>query len=704
MTRKFASTTAAALVALYSTPAVAQVPPDTYAWLMPIDGDKALAWAKQQTEAASAKLKASPNFKAVLADMRAVHAERAPLPGYYRIGHRYLRLTRNSAHPYGLLETAQAQPNDTPGAWTVAFDLDAYNRTVPQPYTIKWMNPADECRPPEYDRCMLALWPNGEQHNEYFELDLTTGKLVENGFRVGPSRSSVAWFDADTLAVAHSTEGAPALPSQFPAELHLWKRGTPLAQAPTIFKVPEGSALFDHHITGAGGKRHIIVSLATTYTSFQLKEVNPDGTSIDLPLPTELNNFGAPVFVHGKLVVQLAEAKTIAGKLYPADSLVSYDLTTRKVGIVTAPPANVYLSGSVVGTRNGLLFVGTRNLQQILYSAVPEGAGWKVTQRMVQQPGMTLGLRGAGENSDAALVLEQGLLTPPRVSAVQNSGAVTRVASEKPVIDLSGYVVEIRSAPSNDGVPIDYYFLHKKGAAKGPTPTILQGYGGFGVSNDPSYLGYHFGAGLKTWYDRGGAFVAAAVRGGGERGGAWHLAGAGANKKQMFDDFSAVAEDLIRTGFTDPAHLGITGHSNGGVLVSGAEVLRPDLYGAVLDGAPVTDFFSIGHGDGSIGAGMKTEFGDGDDPAQMATIMKWSPYQNIKAGVRYPQTLAYVASTDSQVGPSHARKFIAKLQEVGAPAMLLEGGEGGHDYPDEYTQTEDTAMLMSFFLDTLTKP
>jgi prolyl oligopeptidase len=302
------------------------------------------------------------------------------------------------------------------------------------------------------------------------------------------------------------------------------------------------------------------------------------------------------------------------------------------------------------------------------------------------------------------LLKEQGFLVPPRASLLTFGGAPSVIDAAKPVMDLSDYTVDIRSVRSNDGVSVDSYLMHKKTKAAGPTPTILEGYDGFGVSDEPRYFGYRLGSSWKTWYARGGAFVVAAVRGGGERGGAWHLAGAGPHKKQMVDDFNAVAADLEHSGFTSPQHLGILGHSNGGMLTAGAEVLHPDLYSAALVGAPLTDLFILGHGDGGIGAGMKTEVGDGDDPAQIPYILTWSPYQNVKPGVRYPNTLVVVATTDNQVGPSHARKFVARLQEVGAPALLLEGAVGGHDYPDEYTQTKDTAMEMTFLVDALMKP
>jgi prolyl oligopeptidase len=173
------------------------------------------------------------------------------------------------------------------------------------------------------------------------------------------------------------------------------------------------------------------------------------------------------------------------------------------------------------------------------------------------------------------------------------------------------------------------------------------------------------------------------------------------NKKKMFDDFATVARALETSGFTDPAHLGITGHSNGGILTAGAIALWPHLFGAAVIGAPVADFAIVGHGDGSIGAGMAAEFGDWDNPAQRRVMEKWDPYFNIRPGVSYPPVLVVVATTDNQVGPSHSRLYVAKLQSVGAPAMLLEGSQGGHDYPDEYTQTPDMAMQMSFLIDAL---
>lgn len=682
--------------------AATAIPPDKYAFLIPQLGDQAVAWAKEQSAATRSRLQASPTFKAVLADMQQVHRGASPLPRYHLLGaHRYLRLERNEAYPYGRIEVAEVAPDgQVKGAWRTVFDLDAYNEGVPDPYTIKWLQPWQEClETAGFDHCMIPLWLKGGQNNAYIEVDLKSGQVVPHGFSLAPGRNSVAWLDAGTLVVAHTTASARALPSQFPAELHVWKRGAALEQAPKIFEVGPTDSLFQFDVMGEPGSREIVVSVAKTYTSFQLKTITVDGRVADLPLPDDLSNFGTPQFSGKQLLVQLSKAHDVEGEICPADTVLAYDLARKRLTIVMRPPGDVYLSGGLAGTRNGFVLVGVRNLQRVLYLATLKGERWSVEERLVEPAGTTLSVESS-DLSGGALLLEQGMLVPPRVRSLTRGDPVL-VDSAKPEADLSGYAVEIKSAQASDGASVNYYLMRKAAVRRGATPTILQGYGGFGVSNDPNYFCCHFGASWKSWFDRGGALAMAAVRGGGERGAEWHLAGAGVHKKTMFDDFNAVADSLEASGFTDQAHLGITGHSNGGTLTAGAIVLRPDLYAAAVIGAPKTDFSIVGHGDGGIGAGMKTEFGSWDDLADRQVMKTWDPYSNIKIGIRYPPTLVIVATTDNQVGPAHARRFVARMQEVGASALLLEGAEGGHDYPDEYTQTPDAALAMTFFINTL---
>lgn len=696
-------------LALIGTVAAAAAQPiaqarDPYAFLTPQFGKRAIRWAKEQTDTTRARLESSPSFRAVLADIQSVHARERPLPTYYLLGGRlFMRLERDKLHPYGRIAVANAGPQGLPGAWRTVFDLDAYDRTVPVPYTFKWLTPEAECLAPTYDRCMISLYYDGGQDNAYVEVDLRTGKVVEDGFHIRPGRNSVAWLDRDTLLVAQTTAGAPAHANQFPAELQLWRRGTPLSHAPVIFREDPRDSLFEFHVTGAPGRQRIFLDVFKTYESFQLEELTSGGRVTDLPLPRTLGNLGTPEFSRGSVAVQLAAPATVEGRRYPADTIIAYDLRTHEISPVMVPPRGIYLSGGFTGTRSGFAIVGVHDLQRILYLATPTGNGWTLRQRRIEEPGVVL-QPSSDARSDTLLLREEGLITPPRYSVLRGPGRPMVIDQATPEADLRGYTVDIRHARSRDGTVIDYYLMHKAGRQRAPTPTILQGYGGFGVSDDPSYFCCHFGAGWKTWFDRGGAFAMAAIRGGGERGSAWHLAATGIHKIRSFEDFDAVAAALERSGFTDAAHLGVTGHSEGGELTAVVTVMRPSLYAAAVIGAPTTDNSIIGHGDGGISAGMASEEGDWDNPAQRRYMQVWDPYSNIRRGVTYPRTLCVVATTDNQVGPSHCRRFVARMQSIGAPAMLLEGREGGHDYPDEYTQTADTAIQMSFLIDTLMKP
>jgi prolyl oligopeptidase len=234
-----------------------------------------------------------------------------------------------------------------------------------------------------------------------------------------------------------------------------------------------------------------------------------------------------------------------------------------------------------------------------------------------------------------------------------------------------------------------------------PVPTILEGYGGYGVNIEPNYFSSGLALTLPSWLSRGGALAVAAIRGGGERGAAWHLAGSGRNKQKSYDDFIAVAQDLIDSGFTARGKIGSYGRSNGGLLSAVAATERPDLFGASLIGTPIVDIFRLGKGDSGISGGMKAEYGDWDDPQQIPAILRFSPYQNIRPGVTYPKILLISSTEDNQVGPGHARRFAARLEEVGAKPLLLEGPIGGHGFPNQFSQPEETAMQIMFFIDAL---
>jgi prolyl oligopeptidase len=304
---------------------------------------------------------------------------------------------------------------------------------------------------------------------------------------------------------------------------------------------------------------------------------------------------------------------------------------------------------------------------------------------------------------EALIVRETGFLTPTQISLVLPRHKPVILFTGLPVVDASKFVSEIHSARSRDGIMVDYYLVRPKKPKPGPVPVILSGYGGYGANVDPSYFTGDLGLGLVPWLSRGGAFSLAATRGGGERGSSWSNSAKGINRQRTFDDFAAVAQDMVKSGLTEPRRIGSFGRSFGGLLSANMVTQQPELFGAAIVGVAVTDLFR-GVDDGSIvDAGQATETGDPRDPNQAPIMLGYSPYQNIRPNIRYPRVLTVVSAEDGIVGPGYGRRFAAKLQSVGAESFLLEGGLGGHGFPDEFANPKENAAQVTFFIESLMK-
>ena len=246
-----------------------------------------------------------------------------------------------------------------------------------------------------------------------------------------------------------------------------------------------------------------------------------------------------------------------------------------------------------------------------------------------------------------------------------------------PPVDTSGFETKAMFATSKDGTRIPLFLTAKKNLPlDGNNPTMLYGYGGFSVTMLPSYR-----QDVPAWLERGGVWVTANMRGGAEYGEAWHKAGMLEKKQNVFDDFIAVAEYLIKEKYTSPAKLGIMGGSNGGLLVGAVMEQRPELFAAALPAVGVMDMLRYDQFTG--GKLWTTEYGSSSNPAQFPFLIKYSPLHNVKAGACYPATLVTTADHDDRVVPSHSFKFTAALQEAQGcdkPVLIRVEVQGSHGY------------------------
>jgi len=693
------------------SPAAAAAAADKYLWLEDQHAPAAVAWAKARRDAAMAELSSKPEFPVVLGELRERLAESAPFPTLFLLGDHFVRLTRDADHPAGLLQTAPKTAGHVPPQWRTVLDVGVLNRAEGANYSLSGVGMfdfPDRCLPPAFNRCLLAFSPGGSSSLELREFDLKTGHFVADGFRTPANRSITAWLNADTLLIAHSLYGSPALPSNFPAVVRIWKRGQPLADAKPLFQAPPTTSLVEVNAFGDGAARRGVLKVIEDYSTIDYQLIDQQGGLSKIDLPQKVKYVGRVALSYPFLSVQLAAAATLGGKPYPAETIVAYDVRPevkgpQKYRPIFAPGANTYVSDSPEGTGAGVAFVESRDLKKTLVVARPTRKGWEVRPVLSAPPGVALSILKPDGVTSSLLVKQEGFLVPASVSMVGAGGETVQIEAGKPILDASNFRVGIRSARSKDGTLVDYYLVSPRRPRPGPVPTLMSGYGSFGVDFDPDYFSSGLGRGMASWLSRGGAYAAAAIRGGGERGEAWHLAGVGLNKQTSFDDFIAVGEDLVSSGFTTPAHLGAFGRSGGGLLTAAMAAERPDLFGAIYVGVPVTDVGALSTSGSGIIKGQKSEFGDWDDPAALRVILSYSPYQNLRAGIHYPPILIMTSTEDNQVGPGQARKFAARLEDVGAKPLLIEEPQGGHGVPDQVRQPELVAAETVFFIDALMK-
>ncbi|MEG8040405.1 prolyl oligopeptidase family serine peptidase [Sphingomonas sp. LR60] len=491
--------------------------------------------------------------------------------------------------------------------------------------------------------------------------------------------------------------GAGALTnSGYPRIAKLWKRGTPLAAATIVHESPASAVQVGTAAFVDADRRWPMVSVGHTFFERELLVQAADGRFVPLGLPK-----GADVtdVIGGRAIAKLN--KPADG--FPAGALVAWSLPDIIAGrrpkgeLVMAPGATQAIEE--VSASDNVLWVKLLDDVSGRLLALRRQADGRWTQTPVALPGnSTLHLGATTGKSDEAFVTVEGMLTPPTLYAVRPGVAPRAVQALPARFDATKYQVVQRFATSRDGTRVPYFLVTKKGATA-PAPALIHAYGGFRAAQTPTYLTeqpYRAGPLALFWVEQGGAYVLANLRGGGEYGPRWHQAGLREKRQNVFDDLHAVGDDLVRTGVSNKGKIGISGRSNGGLLVGVAMQQRPDLYGAVIAGSPLEDMQRYSHL--SAGASWIDEYGDPDKPADWAFIRRYSPYQNVKSGVRYPPVFFYLSTKDDRVHPGHARKLAALLKQNGNTVYFHEYLEGGHSVGADHAEDARRAALLNAFL------
>jgi prolyl oligopeptidase len=651
----------------------AGVTADPYLWLEERQSPRALDWVKAHDTTTFRELSADSDFSHFREQVLAILNAKDKIPTGEIMGNYVYNFWQDADHVRGLYRRTSLEDYAQPSPkWETVLDIDSLNAAEGR----SWVYQSMTVLPPDYRHALVSLSDGGKDASVVREFDLVTKTFVADGFSLPEAKSSVAWYDANTLLVGTDFGPNSLTTSGYPRICKLWKRGTPLSEARTVFEGEVSDVSASGWVDFRADGKVFDLSRGLSFWESAHWIVDSQWQLTEVPFPKDAS---VEHFFRGYIVAQLfsdwlgyPEGTVLALKI--AD-LKAADLKS-KLEVLFQPDEKSTVTG-IVSTRDYLLISILRNVRgRVLCLHLDDASGparWTTTELDLPDYG-SVDIVSANDFTNVFMLTFQDFLTPTKLYLYTDASAAPReIKSLPPRFNADGLAISQGQATSADGTAIPYFLVSRKDLTlDGQNPTLLYGYGGFRSSETPFYSG---GIG-KLWLERGGVYVLANIRGGGEFGPRWHKAALLANRQKAFDDFIAIAEDLIARKITSPPHLGIMGGSNGGLLVGAVFTQRPDLFNAVVCQVPLLDM--LRYTLLPAGASWIGEYGDPDSADQRAYIAAYSPYQNVKPGVKYPSILFVTSTADDRVHPAHARKMTARLEELGNKVYFYEETEGGH--------------------------
>ena len=653
------------------TPAPApQAATDPYLWLEDVDGARAMDWVRAENARSLPVLENDRRYAGLFQSAMTIAQSRDRLPlGNVRDGFVY-NFWQDETHVRGIWRRAPiASYASGRPRWETLLDVDALAASE----HANWVWKDSDCAP-SGDHCMVSLSNGGLDASTWREYDIRAKAFVADGFVVPEAKSRIGWFDNNTLLIATDWGPGTMTPSGYPFVLKSWRRGTPLASAHELMRGQQSDVNVSlSTLDDINGDHIAIANQTVTFFETIYHLVGANGVQ-RLTLPLKVN---IRALHKGKLILTIEQAWQVGGQSYPAGALIAIEMATAtqaspRIEVLYAPGPRESIE-EVADTHDALLVAGFDNVRGRLRRIAFNGHAWSTTQIALPQTGV-VSLHGAAASDSAAFVTYEDFLTPTTLYALDRRATRARSIRALPAqFDASPYVTEQFEATSRDGTRVPYFVVHRRDMAlNGENPTLLYAYGGFQLSTTPTYSGVTG----KLWLEQGGVYVSANIRGGGEFGPGWHEAGLKTHRQLIYDDFYAVEADLVARHITSPRRLGISGRSNGGLLMGVMLNQHPEMVHAAIVGSPLLDM--LRYDQLLAGASWVAEYGSPSVPEERAWLEQMSPYQNLQRREHYPLVFIYTSTKDDRVHPGHARKYAAKLEELGMPFLYYENTDGGH--------------------------
>ncbi|MGV8964208.1 MAG: prolyl oligopeptidase family serine peptidase [Candidatus Saccharimonadaceae bacterium] len=667
-----------------------QAQEDKYQWLEEVDGTKALQFVNAQNKLTIDKLSKEADYQSIYDKSLEIYnsSEKIAYPTIY--GNYVYNFWKDKDHVRGIWRRCLLT-NYTTGKvdWETLLDIDELSKKD----DIKWVFKGANGLYPTYNRFLVNLSNGGGDAVIIKEFDVDKKQFIENGFTIGESKGGASYVDENTLIVSSDFGEGTMTTSGYPRQVKLWKRGTSLSDAQLIYEGDSTDVGTWGGVMRDGSQEYTFISRSlTTFSGQTLVWINNKAIKLDIPDDSNIN-----AILNNQLVIQLKSDWTANTKNYKTGALLSLNFTSllkgdKEIQVVVEPDEYSSIA-EVSNTKNKLLVNLLTNVTSQLYIYSFNDGNW--TNQKVNAPEFgTIAIVATNDLSDQYFFVFENLITPSTLYAADATNNTFKPYKSLPAFfDASKYEVQQFKAKSKDGTMIPYFMVSAKGMKNDDAnPTLLLAYGGFEVSYSPFYAATYG----VSWLDKGGVFVLANIRGGGEFGPKWHQDGMKEKRQNVFDDLYAVSEDLIAKKVTSPKHLGVMGGSNGGLLVGVAFTQRPDLYNAVVCQVPLLDMQR--YNKLLAGASWMGEYGNPDVPEEWEYIKKYSPYHNLKTGMNYPEVFFITSTRDDRVHPGHARKMVAKMNDMGYKTFYYENTEGGHAGSSTYEQSAKSNALMFSYL------
>ncbi|WP_040784140.1 prolyl oligopeptidase family serine peptidase [Nocardia pneumoniae] len=667
---------------------------DPYLWLEEVTDERALDWARAHNAVVQERFADSERFRELerrILDMLDTDTKIA-YPA--RRGPWLYNFWRDAQHPRGLWRrTTFAEYGKDAPDWDVLIDLDAVATAEDE----NWVWGGAAVLRPQQSRALVSLSRGGADAKVVREFDLERRVFIapeDGGYFLPEAKSEIRWIDIDSVYVGTDFGPGSLTDSGYPRIAKLWRRGTALTEATTVFEGERSDVAVSAGYDRTPGYERHYIGRATDFFNEEVYLLEADGTLRHLDIPSDASES----WYKDWLLVRLKSPWEVGGKTFPAGALLATDFEkflsgAREFEVIFTPDPHTSLHG-YGWTENHLLLVTLEDVQTKLHVLTPSATGWRREPLADTPPMATTSVLNLDplEGGDEFMLSTSGFTTPATLLASAVGGQTEQLKQEPGFFDAEGVETEQFFAVSDDGTRVPYFVIRHRDRKGVPGPTVMSGYGGFEVSRTPGYSG----ASGMGWLERGGTWVMTNIRGGGEYGPQWHTSVQKANRHKVYEDFSAIAKDLVARGITTADQLGAVGGSNGGLLMGVMLTRYPELFGAIVCQVPLLDmkrYHLL-----LAGASWMAEYGDPDKPEEWEYISKYSPYQNARADRAYPPILLTTSTRDDRVHPGHARKMAALLEAQGHEFWYHENIEGGHGGAADNKQSAfQAALIYEFF-------